>query len=411
MNKKIKKNNYVIFFLLLLSIVLKIYTMNFYGDTSLDNEWGILFYNFKKIGVIGINIFNGSEIYMGAALNEEQVLPSVYMPPFYIFLIIFFDYFVPIDHLVMSIITFQIFFSVVASLILLKLLKKIYNKKISYLGFLIFLFLPINIYSVTQISSISLQVFFLIIFFYYYLKIIEKKKNKSIIYFSVISAVLILLRGEFIVLLFFSYYYLFFKSKNLKQIILSMFIILILISPYIYRNLKLFNQITITKSLGYNLWKGNNLYSNVEGSVKLYDDYMINKIKKIKPNNEYEILRDNIYKEEAIKNILINPTHFFYLFLKKVFSLIFFDTNSSYPHYYNPLHLIPKFLIGLTSLLGVYSIVFSKSNLHFYVYVYCLYIILFSIFFILPRYSLAILPIQIILSCSFFNKIFYKFKE
>ena len=70
-------------------------------------------------------------------------------------------------------------------------------------------------------------------------------------------------------------------------------------------------EITITKSIGFNLWKGNNLYSNSEGNEYLYDNEMIEKIKKIKPNNRYEILKDKLYKKEAIKNILSDPFFYF----------------------------------------------------------------------------------------------------
>ena len=37
-------------------------------------------------------------------------------------------------------------------------------------------------------------------------------------------------------------------------------------SPYLVRNYINFEKITITKSFGYNLWKGNNVDSSVEGS-------------------------------------------------------------------------------------------------------------------------------------------------
>ena len=45
---------------------------------------------------------------------------------------------------------------------------------------------------------------------------------------------------------------------------------LISISPYLIRNITIFNTVTITKTFGYNLWKGNHPYAKensiVEGS-------------------------------------------------------------------------------------------------------------------------------------------------
>ena len=46
-------------------------------------------------------------------------------------------------------------------------------------------------------------------------------------------------------------------------------IVIFLISPYVVRNYIHFNQVFIVKSLGYNLWKGNNQLSLVEGYENL----------------------------------------------------------------------------------------------------------------------------------------------
>ena len=40
------------------------------------------------------------------------------------------------------------------------------------------------------------------------------------------------------------------------------------LSPYLYRNITELSTFSITKSIGFNLWKGNNPYSNVEGDLK-----------------------------------------------------------------------------------------------------------------------------------------------
>ena len=64
----------------------------------------------------------------------------------------------------------------------------------------------------------------------------------------------------------------------------------IVISPYLTRNYLIFEKFTITKSFGYNLWKGNNIDSGVEGSesTKAFEHDNINiKINKIPKNKEY----------------------------------------------------------------------------------------------------------------------------
>ena len=77
---------------------------------------------------------------------------------------------------------------------------------------------------------------------------------------------LILLRGEFIALFILSILYLtLFTKINLKNITIIIFLTIIVISPYLIRNIILVDKIIITQSIGYNLWKGNNSEADVEG--------------------------------------------------------------------------------------------------------------------------------------------------
>ena len=410
---RLKKNLNLTHYLILISVVLKIFVVFYFGDTKLDNEWGLLLYNFKNFGIIGINIFDGSEVYMGKATLGEMVLPSVYMPPFYLFFIIVLNTFFSDYYLVLSILISQILISTISSLLFFKLLKKFYDLNISILGFCLFLFFPLNIYATSQISSITIQVFFNICFFYYIFQLIDKEKFSNIFYLSIISSCLIFLRGEFVLTLLFSHFFLIYKKKKLKIFFVTTLITLLFISPYLVRNFKLFNEITITKSLGFNLWKGNNFYSFVEGNEKVYDLNMIKNLEKIEPNNNYEINRDKIYKDNAIKNITSSPIYYFSNYLKKFFALLVFDTKSTYNNYYNFLHVIPKIILGITTLLGVLGVLtlrLRRENLLYFIFIYFLNISIFSSFFVLPRYSLALLPIQIVLSCSFFNLIYQRFK-
>ena len=143
-----------------------------------------------------------------------------------------------------------------------------FSQKISFYSSLLFSLFPLHIYSCGQISSISLQVFLTTLFFYFFFRLIEKRNFFQIFFLSLISGLLILLRGEFIVIIFFSFMYLliFFKI-SFKKFLLIFLITLITISPYLLRNVNIFKTITITKTFGYNLWKGNNLNSNVEQRV------------------------------------------------------------------------------------------------------------------------------------------------
>ena len=181
----------------------------------------------------------------------------------------------------------------------------------------------------------------------------------------------------------------------IKKILIIVLITMITISPYLIRNIITFEKVTITKSFGYNLWKGNNSKSTVEGSEEINEE-LRQKINSIPKNKNYGINFDKIFLIKALNNIKEDPKKYLILFLKKFFSFLFIDINSTYPNYYNPIHYIPVLMLGITSLLGMIVSDKKSYKLNYLLVIFFINIIIFSSFFILPRYKLAIIPIQII---------------
>tara|TARA_B100000686_G_scaffold76654_1_gene82544 strand:- start:2000 stop:2926 length:927 start_codon:yes stop_codon:yes gene_type:complete len=296
-----------------------------------------------------------------------------------------------------------------STILFYKINKFFFTSKISFYSSILFSLFPLHVYACTQISSITLQVFLSILFFYYFFLINKKKNIFSIFIFSIVSGLLLLLRGEFIVIILLSLIYLIFFFKiPIKKILLILLIILISISPYLTRNIIIFDAITITKTFGYNLWKGNNPNSNVEGS-EIVESHLKSKIENIPKDKFYQINLDKVFLNQAIKNILMEPMTYIVLYVKKILSFIFIDINSSQPNYYNPLHYIPVLLIGLTSIIGIFISDKKSLKLNYLIMIFLIYILLFSCFFILPRYKLAILPLQIIFTNILFQYISNKF--
>ena len=97
-------------------------------------------------------------------------------------------------------------------------------------------------------------------------------------------------------------------------------VVVLIISPYLIRNYIHFHEIVIVKSVGYNLWKGNNQLSKVEGYENLERvefSELKDKDNNLKKDKYYEIKRDNIFLDEAIYNLSKKPKHYFNLFIKK----------------------------------------------------------------------------------------------
>ena len=403
--------SFSILHLLALSIIIRILTYYFYGDLELANEWEKIIHNKEVSGVFGFYIAE-SEYIAHPKLAEagEKVLPSIYMPPLYYYFI----YVIKlasfnIFDLSTLVIFLQIFLSLVSILIFFKILINFTSKDLAMIITIIFALFPINILAPSQISSITLQIFLLLNFFYFLNQILLKKNKSSIIFFSLFAGLLILIRGEFILFFFITiiYFFLFFK-KNFKFFFISIFITLIVISPYLHRNYILFKTFTLTKSFGYNLLKGNNSNFKIEGdAIYVEKKYPRNDLK-IKTNNNYEINLDNFYKKKAIENMKEDPFKYIKFYFEKVLSFLFIDFNSSYPNYYNFFHIFPKILLSIISFIGAINSLRKKGFIQFLSLYYFANIFLFSIFFVLPRYSLILLPIQLLLSVDVFKYLFRK---
>lgn len=391
----IEKNK--IYLTLIIFLIFRLISSLFFGDKFIDHEWGTIVDNYLNKGVFGFFTLNG------------EVTPNLYMPPLYAFFLIILKFLIKDLNLFLVVVYFiQSLMAIYSSYFFYKLLKIFFTEKVSFFCLLIFLSFPLNIYAATQISSIVFQMSFFIIFLYFSIIFLKDEKLKYIFYISFLAGFLILLRGEFIAI--YIVFCLIVLKKKFTNFIILMIIPLIIASPYLKRNLDIFDKLTITKSFGYNLWKGNNNLSRIEGNPDIFSKKLDDELKNIADVQRYDLLRDNIFKKYALENILSEPKKYIGLFVKKVLAIMFFDPTSTYPNYYNPFHFIPKMLLSITTILGIYFYEKNNKYLNYVLIIYFFYIFLFSTFFILPRYSLAILPFQIILSGAFFKKIAEKYK-
>ena len=392
--------------ILLLGLITRVFAIHFFGDNLLENEWGILVKNLENKNIFGFRSFDG------------EVLPTIYMPPLYAYFLYFLKIFSPINetYYVNFVLYVQLLLSLISIVILNKLLKDFFSDIIRKIGIITFTFFPLNIYSITQISSVSVYIFLSTFYFYFIFLTIKNKKINFLIFFSIVSSLLILTRGEFFLIYFLTLIFLFLKGKNIRLIFISLCITIFLVSPYLVRNYLIFNTITITKTTGYNLWKGNNQFSNSEGYENIENKKLQESIKNLKISKKYDLDYDNLFKHQAIKNLSQDPIKYFVMFIRKNISFYFFDFQSSYPNYFNFAHIVPKIILGIFALIGGIQSIFIRTgkqkDIKFFLLYYLIYGIIFSVFFILPRYSLMLLPVQIVLLCVSLSQIKYlkKFK-
>jgi len=384
--------------LIIISFIIRLITAYFLGEDSFESastEWSVLVYSLIEKKSYSLYQFG------------DLIVPSVYMPPGYPMLL----YLIKIASLdkinfLNLIMLFQIILGTYSVYIFYKINLRLFSDKLSLINSFIFSVFPLNIYMVGQISSITLQIFLSILFLHLLFIVIEKQKNTNIFFFGIASGLLVLTRGEFILIFFIIILFAMIKrqikSSNVLKIIL---IVSLVLSPYLIRNYYHFNQIMLVKSLGFNLWKGNNELSLVEG-YEDYDSYefrdLKSKLNKLEKNKYYEINRDQLFLDQAKNYLSENPNKYLNLFFKKIYSFYFVDFKSTYPNYYNFFHFFPVIALAMLSFPGLF-IFFKKNRIYNnYLGLYLFSnLIIFSIFFILPRFKLIILPVQIILAAYF----------
>ena len=398
------KYYYNIYSLIAISIFLRLLLISFYGDANLENEWGVLFNNLYFNNILSYRSF------------DNQLIPNLYMPPLYAYIIFCIKILIQNNYdLVKSIIICQIIFSGITIYFFYKLSLYFLSKKMSVFSSFLFAFFPLFAYASIQISSITFQVFLNIVFLYLILKLINNDKIITVNFFlGVVSGFLILLRGEFIVIFLATIIYLFFfKKLKIKQFFIIVLTSLIILSPYLIRNYIVFEKTTITKSFGFNLWKGNNPESKVEGSTthKAFSEGdLLIQIKNLPKDKYYDINYDQIFLKKAISFIIEEPILFIQRYFKKFLSFAFFNLDSDYPKYNDLLNILPLVIL---SILFVFSVFFTyqKNSIGYNYLLFNMVITLglFSIFFILPRYKLIIIPIQIIIISIFISNLIKKF--
>ena len=397
---KNNKGSLLIILLFFSSLFARIPVILILGDVTLENEWGVMLYNLVNHNTLSQQSFG------------EFLLPNLGLPPlyaYYLYLLSFLNF--ENQNFVLLVLFSQAILASISVVIFYKLNKFFFSQKICAYSSLLFSFFPLYLYCSAQISSISLTIFLAIFFYYFFFKIKKNKKYIDVLIYAFIGGLLILVRREFIAIIILSSFYLFLFCKiSFKKIFLIILIILITISPYPVRNYIIFEKIIIHSGFGYNLWKGNNPNSKVEGS-EFKNVIFKNLIEEIPKDKFYRINEDKIYIKESIKNIKEDPKKYFFLYVKKALSYFFIDIESTRQNYYNPFHYIPNLLLAITSLIGIFLSDKKSSSFNYLILILSFYLFVFPIFAIQPRYKIYIIPFQIIFTNIFINYLIKKRRQ
>ena len=392
------KINYTSFFYLVFSLtIIKIFFSIYFGDDLIDMEWGIINQNLINYGVLSYHEIEGTKV------------PSIYMPPLYSYFLYSFS-FLNLDQIITTklILFVQCVLSSVSIFIFYRILRNFFDEQNSYIISIIYFIYPLNFYAASQISSVSIQVFCFIYFLYF---LTNLRTLKDYILLGLFSGLLILVRGEFWPLFLLIMMFKIIKNIKLtKNYFITFIVTLLLLSPVLIKNYKTFDQLIITKSFGYNLWRGNSEVLNINGNshemLEIKGDFL-NTGQNV---DKFELYVDNYFLKSAKKNLIEDPYKYAKHYLNKFFAFSIFNYNSNYPNYYNPLVFIPEIIVSIFAILGIINNIFkTRDNEILIILLY--YLALIPVFFVLPRYKLFILPLYFIFASQFyfsFKQYFFK---
>lgn len=210
--------------------IIKIFISLYFGDTSIDMEWNIIYHNLVNNGEFSYHELDGTR------------LPTIYMPPLYPYFLYSFS-FLGFDQLttVKLILFSQCILSSISVIIFYKILGNYFDEQKSYIISILYFIFPLNFYAASQISSVSLQVFCFIFFIYFFLNL---RTLNDYLLLGLFSSLSILVRGEFwllfLILIFFK---IITNFKFFRYFLLTLIVTISMISPVLLKNFKTFDRI------------------------------------------------------------------------------------------------------------------------------------------------------------------------
>ena len=152
-------------FIITLGTILRLIGIFIYGDTRVDNEWGIMLNNLENNNILSVRSVDGTPV------------PNIFMPPLYpFFLYLIKIFYNDLYFYLLSVQLIQLILSLISIYFTYKILRELFSNNYSLVGTFLFSIFPLNVYAVSQISSITLQIFLLNLFLFSFIKLFKKIK-------------------------------------------------------------------------------------------------------------------------------------------------------------------------------------------------------------------------------------------
>lgn len=409
---------YLVIGLFFMAFVSRLASIWLVGDSELANEYATYVPNLLHgRGFSYYSVEQTGEITDKYLLDPKQTFPSAFKPPVYPMFLTLFGLLFGTGKLgILLIELFQVLLGLASCWFIYDITIINFNRLTAIIALLLAGIYPLLVFSPSQVSDAVLQVFLICLLYWLLFKIERTANLKWIIPLTgIILGILLIARTEMWIYLPFIFFWLSGRAKDWQRLTLYITIVaFIVVSPWVIRNYYQFGTFSFNTSGGLNLWEGQNQdakgvpswYTNP--SAKLSGE-SIHKIAEIPLANDYEVLLDKIYFNEAKSFILNNPDKVIRLAFYKAFfywSSLYPGIDFIYPNVASPVYWLPWLFLLPFFIYGAIINFRSFKKLFLFYSSFFLGTLTVMVFFVLPRYILFILPWVIVFAASAMTKIF-----
>lgn len=410
----VDSKKYILITIICLAFISRLSAIYIVGDRELTHEYATYVpYLLEGKGFSYYSLSQAGEITESYQSDPQRVFPSAFKPPVYPLILVVISYFFGMNtYGILVIEFFQVILGLITCWIVFDIAFMKFDFRVAFFSLILVSFYPLLIFSTSQISDATLQVFLVTFSFWLLFKIENGFDHNSIIFITGLTfGILIVARTETLAYLPFILIWIYSRFTNGKKIIVQLaLLVMLVVSVWGIRNYEKFNTFTLNTSGGLNLWEGQN--PNAKGVPSWYTNpsaqlspMAAQKISEIQFTDLYEIERDSIYATEAVDSILASPVNSLYLAIKKVFfywSSIYPGIDFIYQDVNSPVLWLPWFMMLPFFVVGLIKNFRSLRKLFLFYMSFFLSTLTIMMFFVLPRYIVFILPWVLIFAASGF---------
>ncbi|MGB9595420.1 MAG: ArnT family glycosyltransferase [Candidatus Poribacteria bacterium] len=259
----------------------------------------------------------------GNGYSIDGVNPDLYIFPVYPFFLAFLRI-LHISFFYAKIV--QCFIGALICLVIYQIGKRIFSEKIGLLAGFLWAIYPYSVVHSKALEDSTLLTFFVALTMLLVIIFMEKRNYLNAILLGLVCGLSVMTRNTFFAFLpfFLIWLIVYLRKKYLRHILIIIFIISLIVVPWVIRNYIHSGYVTLTTHGGSVVWIGNNQYINSLLKANLNQDYIIMMPGLV--NILCSPQEDRVYYQKAINFILSNPK----TFIENVFLKLYYFYGWNY---------------------------------------------------------------------------------